>query len=240
MNLPKDPRYDDLWTREPRFGRRAEQPVEIEGTRIAVKIIEGVFPLDSQLGVYPPRGVPDTLHGALFGEPAPSQATISMAEGELAHVPKPQTYAILDGAKVLNLPELLIESGLEHRCLFSGAAYDELSSLAPWLVHLKEHSRFTRNLFTHSSAPWHLWSAEAGIYLRSHEPLNHLWRYMRRFTRVQTDDGKWFYFRFWEPKHLRATSVTLMASTEKRPTPLSSIIGVLPKSNQALIAFMQI
>ncbi len=67
------------------------------------------------------------------------------------------TYAILDAAKITNLPELLEASPLEHRCLFKGSAYDALKDAAPWVVRLENGNSFTRNLFTRSSAPWHQW-----------------------------------------------------------------------------------
>lgn len=97
-----------------------------------------------------------------------------------------------------NLPELLERSGLEHRCLFKGDAYDELKNVAPWIVRLEEGSAFTRNLFTRSDASWHLWEREPGIYFRSRGALDEMWRHFRKFTRVQDKDQQWFYWRFWD------------------------------------------
>ena len=56
----------------------------------------------------------------------------------------------------------------------------------------------TRNLFTQSDAPWHLWDNESGIYIRSGGTLDDMWKHFRKFTKVQDEQGKWFYFRFWE------------------------------------------
>lgn len=109
-----------------------------------------------------------------------------------------QVYAILDAAKVMNLPELLERSGLEHRCLFKGDAYDEMKNVAPWIVRLEENCRFTRNLFTRSEISWHLWDREPGIYVLSRGTLNDIWRHFRKLTRVRDESGKWFYLRFWE------------------------------------------
>lgn len=109
-----------------------------------------------------------------------------------------QTYAILDAPKVMNLPDLLESSGMKHRCLFKGDAYDELKYVAPWLVCLEEDNSLIRNLFTLSDASYHLWNKEAGIFIRSRHDFDSLWRHFRKFTRIQDENKKWFYWRFWD------------------------------------------
>ncbi len=177
-------------------------PAEAEPTGLAIKIepIEGLEPLDDQFGAEVPKTVPDALYEVLFGQTEPTDAKIAAAGGIPENVPPLNTYAILDAAKVTNLPELLEASGLEHRCLFKGDAFDELKDVAPWIVRLEEGNGFARNLFTRSHAPWHLWDREPGIYVRSRGGLDDMWGHFRKFTRIRDEDGKWFYWRFWEPK----------------------------------------
>lgn len=98
---------------------------------LQVATIENVVPLDRQFGVQPKKTVPDRLHGTLFDQPTPSDAAIETAGGHPAAVPPMQTYAILGTAKIVNLPELLEASGLEHRSLFSGKFYGNLKNVAP-------------------------------------------------------------------------------------------------------------
>ncbi|RCW77727.1 DUF4123 domain-containing protein, partial [Paracoccus lutimaris] len=43
-----------------------------------------------------------------------------------------------------------------------------------------------------------------GIYVRAHGTLDDMWRHFRKFTRVQDESGKWYYFRFWEQGTLGA------------------------------------
>ena len=43
----------------------------------------------------------------------------------------------------------------------------DLKQVAPWVVKLEQGSDFTRNLFTRGDAPWYLWDADPGIYVRS-------------------------------------------------------------------------
>lgn len=163
-----------------------------------VESIEGVEPLDTQIGVFPKKTVPDALYDALFGQPTLPKTEIAAAGGEPAVVPPMHTYAILDAAKLTNLPELLERSGLEHRCLFKGDAYDELQNVAPWIIQLKEGNSFTRNLFTRSEAHWHLWDKEPGIYVRSRRALDDMWRHFRKFTKIRNERDDWLYLRWWE------------------------------------------
>lgn len=147
------------------------------------------------------------LYETLFDQPDPTEDELARAEGDAKTTYPLYTFAILDAARVLNLPEMLETSGLEHRCLFKGQAYEDLKNVAPWIVRLEDANSFTRNLFTSLDVPWHMWDAEPGIYLRSRGTLDDMWAHFRKFTRVQDEQGKWYYFRFWEPK-----SVTLLFS----------------------------
>ncbi|MBT0958969.1 DUF4123 domain-containing protein [Alphaproteobacteria bacterium KMM 3653] len=157
---------------------------------LPVQIIEGVEHLDAQFGVQEPQNVPTALRDALFGRP-------KQIEG---HSPLPlKTYAILDAAKVMGLPETLEASGLEHACLFKGKAAGELRDVAPYLVRLEESHSFTRNLFTKGPSVWHMWDRQPGIYLRSTEDFQKTWKHFRKFIKAQDYTGRWLYLRFWEP-----------------------------------------
>ncbi len=185
---------DDPW----RLEALETIPTPDDGPHLMIETLEGVEPLDMQMGVWPPKTVPDVLYEPLFGQPEPTEAEVEAAGGDSEAVPPMQTYAILDAAKVFGLADMLDTSGLEHRCLFKGDAYDELKDVAPWIVRLEEGSDFTRNLFTVGKEPWFMWDKEPGIYVRSRGTLDDMWRHFRKFTRVQDEDGKWYYFRFWE------------------------------------------
>jgi len=47
-----------------------------------------------------------------------------------------------------------------------------------------------------------MWDKEPGIYMRSRGSLEDMWKHFRKFTKVQDETGKWFYFRFWEARPL--------------------------------------
>ncbi|EPX81843.1 DUF4123 domain-containing protein [Litoreibacter arenae] len=193
--MASDNPIDDYWV------QGATEPVaQVEQAQPPI-MLEGVEPLDAQFGVDEPKTVPDALLHALFGKSDFIDNEFGETESNLTnmHDEESYVYAILDAAQISGLPELLETSGLEYRCLFKGEAYEELRDVAPWIVQLKEGSNFVRNLFTRSKAPWHLWDAGAGVFVQSRSDLNDVWAHFRKFTKVQDEEGRWYYQRYWEP-----------------------------------------
>lgn len=164
---------------------------------LEIEVTEKVEPLDAQFGASLKKTVPNPLWNLLFGHP---KGTIARDDHHLSS--PPQTYALLDAAKIINLPERLESSGLEHRCLFQGAAYRDLGYVAPWLVRLEEGNAFTRGLFTRGDAYWQLWDDKPGIFVRSSRTLGQMRQHFRKFTRVQDRQGKFYFMRFWVPEVL--------------------------------------
>ncbi len=123
--------------------------------------------------------VPSGLAGRLFGAPV---------------------VALMDAGRTVNLAERLEASGLEHLCLFTGDLGDHAEA-APWLVRLDPEHDLTRALFTLSDpvSPSDLWPA-APLMIETGLGLEALRRHLRRFLRVESEDGaKFWFFRFWEP-----------------------------------------
>lgn len=195
MIIAADQDNDDPWVLKP--GQVSTTPAR---PALQIETIENLEPLGSQIGVFPKKTVPDALHNALFGQPEATETEVAVADGDASAVPPLQTYAVLDAAKLINLPELLEDSGLEHRCLFKGDAYDELKDVAPWIVQLQDGNSFTRNLFSRSDAPWHLWDSEPGIYIRSRAGLAALNSHLRKFFKIRDEAGAWYYLRLHDPR----------------------------------------
>lgn len=216
MTVPTDSnKHFDPW-QVPDGGYLSEDDVRhARQSPLRVTTIKNVEPLDQQFGVQPKKTVPEVLYDTLFGQPEPSDAEIAAVDGDPAAVPAMQTYAVLDAAKVMNLPELLGASGLEHRCLFKGKSYDELKNVAPWIVRLEDGNDFTRRLFTGPKGINGLWDKEPGIYARSRGSLEDMWKHFRKFTRVSDENGNWFYFRFWEAGYAESYFAALGTFPEK-------------------------
>ncbi|UWQ79085.1 DUF4123 domain-containing protein [Leisingera sp. S132] len=168
-----------------------------------IEDIPDVEPLDAQFGAWPLKNVPEALFEPLFGQPEadPDRAADSGAAEEAAPL---KTYALIDAAKLHAGFDGIRNCGLPFRCLFQGEAAKELKDAAPYLVELAPDARFTRTLFTHiPDAPahlstLHLWHRNPGIFIRSRADFDAVWKHFRKFTRIRDENGKWFFFRFWE------------------------------------------
>lgn len=213
MTVPADSNQFDPWLAPEVLTPSQRGDSRISSLRIAA--VENVEPLDRQFGVQPKKTVPEALYDTLLGQPDPSITEIAAAGGDPAAVPAMRTYAILDAAKVMNLPELLAASELKHHCLFKGQSFDELKNVAPWIAQLEKGNEFTRRLFTGPKGINGLWDKEPGIYIRSRASLEDMQRHFRRFTRILDENGSWFYFRFWEAGYAESYFTALGAHPEK-------------------------
>lgn len=106
-------------------------------------------------------------------------------------------WAVLDGARDPAIYAALLESRLEFRCLYSGRIPRELERVAPQLVELMPGHRLTQRLL--GSA----WGCNWGVLLTTEEP-EALRPHLRRWLKVQTEDGRRLLFRFYDPRVLRA------------------------------------
>lgn len=174
---------DDYWLLQPSPPSPAPDPVPLE-----VETFEDVVPLSDGPGQPSDQVAPAVLDTFLFER---------NAEGTGGNA-----YALLDAARIPNLPELLDMSGLRHACLFANEAEETLGTIAPWLVQLERDARLTRHLFTDGEASWHLWGREVGLFLRSRHAFDDVWKHCRKFTRLQDERGKWHLVRFWDPRIL--------------------------------------
>jgi hypothetical protein len=174
-----------------------------------IETLSDIEPLDGQFDVHPPKTVPDKLYEPLFGQPEPTKQEIEQY-GNQDQVPPMKLYAILDAAKVKvpGLRSLLDTSGLDFACLLTGQDYDELKDSAPYIVELKEDNDFTRTLFTYNPnfsdkhLSVHLWHKEPGIYIRSRASLVEVGQHFAQFVRIPDEQGKRYFFRFWEAMYL--------------------------------------
>lgn len=106
-------------------------------------------------------------------------------------------YALLDGASVPGLPELLDGSGLPYACLYSGDLVEELARAAPYIVCLRTHHSLTQRILAQG------WGQHWGIFVASSADLFTLRKHFRRFLKVLSPEGKRLYFRFYDPRVLR-------------------------------------
>jgi hypothetical protein len=106
-------------------------------------------------------------------------------------------WVILDGARDPRVHLALLESRLEFRCLYSGRLPRPLEMVAPQLVELLPNHRLTARLLDEG------WGHAWGVLLKIDDPSN-LRHHLRKFLKVQDEDGRRMLFRFYDPRVLRA------------------------------------
>lgn len=142
------------------------------------------------------------------GLPAGLDRYLSAAQGQM--------IALLDGAQITNLQELLETSGLQHQSVFHG----DSAAAGPWLVALEPENRFTTALFQASDAPWHLWGKHRLVLLQSRCDLQTLGSHFRKLVRVGPI-GTRKMFRFWDG----AILYDYLMGTDSMPDRQNQIFG---------------
>lgn len=121
-----------------------------------------------------------------------------------------RVFAVLDGAIIDGLPELLARNAPEAMCLFSGDLDPLLSAAAPYLMELKPGTGAAQMALRDG------WNAHWGIVLVVDKDIDaiKLRSHLRRVLRVATPDGNSMLFRFYDPRAFRAVVPTLDAKQQ--------------------------
>lgn len=105
-------------------------------------------------------------------------------------------YALLDGAQDPSIHIYLQGFPEPARCLFDGEPGEDLAEVAPWLVELSEHGQALDWIAREGVGnDW-------GIFILSKMTLPRLKARLKQVLKVETDDGKSYYFKYYRPRHL--------------------------------------
>ena len=124
------------------------------------------------------------------------------------HGKPPEVYAILDGAGVRRLPDLLEEENMDHACLFTGETDPLVLTRAPWLVRLTRDAAVTDLLLTDG------WRQNWGIFAvcPAGTTFDDVLEHFRQFIQVRLPDARLVYFRFYDPRVWRPFFTTCDAT----------------------------
>ncbi len=107
-------------------------------------------------------------------------------------------FAVLDGARDRAIGRALSAHTVEYESLFSGPISWSLRAASPLIARLIPGEDFTRQLIAEG------WGRAWGIYLASPGTLLGVRRHLRTLLRVRMDNGQKCYFRYYDPRVLRA------------------------------------
>jgi hypothetical protein len=110
-----------------------------------------------------------------------------------------KAFAILDGGSIPDLLDKLYGvQRPEFGCLYAGELNPDLAEVAPYLVRLEPKSEF---------AKWVLgrgWGKHWGVFVIAALGFDEVRHHLRKFLIVHDTGGKPFYFRYYDPRVLRA------------------------------------
>jgi hypothetical protein len=106
-------------------------------------------------------------------------------------------FALLDGARDPRVVRALSDSGLEHACLFAGRLDPGLRAASPYVVKLVMGSLACQRLIEEG------WGQSWGLFLAARSTLEEVRRQLRTTLRVQTEERKKLFFRYYDPRVLR-------------------------------------
>jgi len=114
-----------------------------------------------------------------------------LARNEGAH------YAVVDAARDDAILAQVRKLGDKAVCLYSGDARIRLANYAPYLFRLDPNCAATRQFLAKG------WGQSWYILIGSQHPIADIAWQLRKALIVRTDEGKDFYFRFYDPRVLR-------------------------------------
>lgn len=106
-------------------------------------------------------------------------------------------YAIVDAARSESIYPKIMRSKAKKACLHRGKKAEELAWVAPYLVQLEREDDFTQWLCDDG------WGNSQCIFMRSSASLDELKRHFRRYLTVYDEEGKSYFFRFYDPRVMR-------------------------------------
>lgn len=106
-------------------------------------------------------------------------------------------FAILDAAREPSILQRLHQHDEQCQSLYEGEKGESLAPFGPWLVRLPATSKLLAELVKDG------WGKSWGVFLTSSLSFADVRKHFRQFLRVQLPDGRFVYFRYYDPRVLR-------------------------------------
>lgn len=107
-------------------------------------------------------------------------------------------HTLLDAARMGSAMATAKELNAGFRSLYKGRSEEQLADFAPYLFMISNNNSFSRWLTAEG------WGHSWGIYLESLANPADVYRHFRKYLLVQNEQGKEYYFRFYDPRVMRS------------------------------------
>lgn len=185
------------------------------------------FPIPPNRLDFQNKDNPVQLH---FSQPQIDEAVkarhlMQYRENSEQQTPQLKTYFVLDANKMPFFHTLSLKAKMKS--LFQGKFGDDTAKVAPYLIEIIRdeehiHTGEMMGLFSLKSALHDFnWEDNLGIFIHSYADFDTVYQHLRKFPMLQDERGKWFFFRFYDPKVLR----DYLSIIAKRPAKLHKFFG---------------
>ncbi|MBT0957402.1 DUF4123 domain-containing protein [Alphaproteobacteria bacterium KMM 3653] len=107
-----------------------------------------------------------------------------------------RAFLLLDASQSPDITICLEGFNAKARCLFDGQAQEDLADVAPWLVELERYSD-TWDWFCQDG-----WANNWGVLIHSRLTMPKLKVQMKKFIKIEDEDGELYFFKYYRPEHL--------------------------------------
>jgi hypothetical protein len=116
---------------------------------------------------------------------------------ELFGEPGVNAFALLDGASVPGLVQVLHRCSPQYECLYRGELKPDIAEVAPYVVQLEANTEFTDLVLNQG------WGNHWGVFALTPEDLFAMRQHLRKFLTVHDSSGKPLLFRYYDPRVMR-------------------------------------
>jgi hypothetical protein len=143
----------------------------------------------------------------------------------------PAVFSLIDAARDEQIYPALLKADCEWLCLYRGDAAMTMAEVAPYLVELDPQAQFTSWLLEKG------WGNSWCVFLHASVAIERLQAHFRRLVMAQLPDGRMVYFRFYDPRVLRAYLPT--CTPEEAATVFGPVERFLvePEDDDGMIVF---
>ncbi|MEJ6404134.1 DUF4123 domain-containing protein [Yoonia sp. 2307UL14-13] len=153
-------------------------------------------PLDLPPSISPPpeqEALELGIEAAVF-DPLDADAAALEEAGDTETLPL-KAYLMLDASVDPDIPVCIEAFNSPSRCLFDGDAFDQLAEVGPWLVEVKRYD---------DAWDWFVEDGlgnDWGIIIHTRLPLMRLKVQMKKFIKIEDEEGETYFFKFYRPEH---------------------------------------
>ena len=107
-------------------------------------------------------------------------------------------YLMLDASCSADIPVCAEAFAEPARCLFDGQAFEELGDVGPWLIELRRYG---------DAWDWFVeegYGNNWGIVIHARLSLSRLKTHLKKFLKVENEDGEVYFFKYYRPEHFNA------------------------------------